>query len=92
MIITAHFYGILADWVGIPSAVFDLSAGATVGAKMQDFGPRDQRHMPQQIWARQTDTLKKQLRVQGAAITYTNLNMPLGKGEEITFMLMIAGG
>ena len=28
MMITAHFHGILADWVGTPLAVFELPAGA----------------------------------------------------------------
>jgi len=92
MIITTHFHGILADWVGTPSAVFDLSAGATVADLMHEIGRRYQRNMPEQLWDRKTDSFKKQVCAQGTAITYTNLNMPLGKGEEITFMLLIAGG
>jgi hypothetical protein len=48
--------------------------------------------MPEQLWDRETDSFKKQVRAQGTAITYNDLNMPLGKGEEITFMLLIAGG
>ena len=92
MIITTHFHGILADWVGTPSAVFDLSAGATVADLMHEIGCRYQRNMPEQLWDRETDSFKKQVRAQGTAITYNDLNMPLGKGEEITFMLLIAGG
>jgi hypothetical protein len=59
MIITAHFHGILADWVGTPSAVFDLSAGATVADLMHEIGRRYQRNMPEQLWDRETDKFQK---------------------------------
>ena len=92
MIVTAHFHGILADWVGTPSADFNLSAGATLADLMHEIGRRYQRNMPEQLWEHKTDSFKKQVRVQGATTTYNDLNMTLRKGEEITFMLMIAGG
>ena len=92
MIITAHFHGILADWVGTPSADFDLSDGATLADLMHEIGRRYQRNMPEQLWDRKTDSFKKQVQAQGAATTYNDLNMTLEKGEEITFMPMIAGG
>jgi len=92
MIITAHFHGILADWVGTPSADFNLSDGATLADLMHEIGRRYQRNMPEQLWDRKTDSFKKQVQAQGAATTYHDLNMTLEKGEEITFMLMITGG
>jgi len=92
MIITAHFHGILADWVGTPSADFNLSDGATLADLMHEIGRRYQRNMPEQLWDRKTDSFKKQVQAQGAATTYNDLNMTLEKGEEITFMPMIAGG
>jgi molybdopterin converting factor small subunit len=92
MNITAHFHGILADWVGTPSADFDLAAGATLADLMHEIGRGYQRNMPEQLWDRETDSFKKQVQAQGAGKTYNDLNMTLEKGEEITFMLMIAGG
>ncbi|MEE4263082.1 MAG: hypothetical protein V2I56_10360 [Desulfobacteraceae bacterium] len=91
MIISAHFHGILADWVGTPAAEFDLAAGATLADLMHEIGRRYRRNMPEQLWDRQTDSFKKQVRAQGVAAIYNDLNTPL-EGEEITFMLMIAGG
>ena len=92
MIITAHFHGILADWVGVPSADFDLPAGATLADLMQAIGGRYRSNMPEQLWDDKTDSFKKQVRAQGATRVYHELDMPLEKGEDITFMLMIAGG
>jgi len=92
MIISAHFHGILADWVGVPSADFDLPAGATLADLMQAIGRRYRGNMPEQLWDDNTDSFKKQVRAQGAAKVYNDFNMPLENGEDITFMLMIAGG
>ena len=92
MMITAHFHGILADWVGVPSADFELPAGATLAVLMQAIGGRYRSHMPEQLWDDKTDCFKKHVRAQGVVKVYNDLNMPLEKGEDITFMLMIAGG
>ena len=92
MMITAHFHGILADWVGVPSAGFELPAGATLADLMQAIGGRYRSNMPEQLWDEKTASFKKQVRAQGAATVYNDLDMPLKKGEDITFMLMIAGG
>ena len=92
MMITAHFHGILADWVGVSSADFDLPAGATLADLMQAIGGRYRRNMPGQLWDDKTDSFKKQVRAQGATTVYNDVDMPLEKGDEITFMLMIAGG
>jgi hypothetical protein len=92
MMITAHFHGILTEWVGVPSANFDLPAGATYADLMQAIGGRYRSNMPEQLWDDNTDSFKKQVRAQGAAKVYKDLAMPLEKEEDITFMLMIAGG
>ena len=92
MMITAHFHGILADWVGVPSADFDLPAGATLAGLMQAIGRRYRGNMPAQLWDDQADRFEKQVRAQGAVAVYNDLEMPLENGEDITFMLMIAGG
>ena len=92
MIITTHFHGILADWVGVSSADFDLPENATLAVLMQAIGDRYRSNMPEQLWDDQTDRFKKQVRAQGAVTVYNDLDMPLEKGEDITFMLMIAGG
>jgi len=92
MMITDHFHGILTDWVGVPSAVFELPAGATLADLMQAIGGRYRNNMPEQLWDDKTDSFKQQMRAQGSVTVYNDLEMPLEKGEDITFMLMIAGG
>jgi len=92
MMITAHFHGILAEWVGTSSAVFDLGAGATMADLMQAIGRRYGCNMPEQLWDRKIDSFKKHVWAQGTAITYNDLHMPLDQEEEITFRLMLAGG
>ena len=92
MIITVHFHGILADWVGVPSANFELPADATLADLVQAIGGRYRSNMPEQLWDDKTDSFKKQVRARGTTTVYNDLDMALEKGEDITFMLMIAGG
>jgi len=92
MIISAHFHGILADWVGTPAAEFNLAAGATLADLMHEIGRRYRRNMPEQLWDRETDSFKKQVQTRGSATIYNDLNTTLEGDSDITFMLMIAGG
>ena len=92
MNITAHFHGILADWVGTPSASFELSEGAAYSDLMQEIGRRFRQNMPAQLWDQKTRSFNKKVRafIDGKALD--PVDNPLSDGEEITFMLLIAGG
>ena len=92
MKINAHFHGILADWVGTPSAGFDLPTHATLKDLMVEIRLRYQHNMPEQLWDREKNSFNKQVRAQGRKSALNNLNMPLSGEVEITFSLMIAGG
>ncbi len=92
MKITAHFHGILADWVGTPSAGFDLSDGATYTDLIQEIKRRYGSNMPDQLWDRETNMFHKKVRAfkNGKALDSTDFQ--LRGGEKITFFLMMAGG
>ena len=92
MNITAKFHGILADWVGTPSASFKLSDGAVYSELMQEIEHRYKRNMPAQLWDQKTKSFNKKVRAFRDAKALDPVDNPLSDGEEITFMLLIAGG
>ena len=92
MKIAATFQGILADWVGTPSASFELPEGATYGDLLNEIGLRYRKNMPEQLWDHKNNSFRKQVRAHADESTFESLDTPLHKGDEITFLLMIAGG
>ena len=50
MKVTAHFHGILADWVGTRSAGFELSNDATYADLIKEIRRRFGSNMPAQLW------------------------------------------
>jgi len=92
MRVTTQFHGILADWVGTRRASFELSANATYGGLLHAIGRRYRHNMPEQLWDQEKGTFKKQVRAVGKERTYDTGDDLLSEGEEITFLLMIAGG
>jgi molybdopterin converting factor small subunit len=91
MKITAEFHGILAEWVGTRSASFDLPAGATYSDLMEEIGLRYRRNMPDQLWNKENKMFKK-VQAQREGRVLASADTPLLEGEEIQFLLMIAGG
>ena len=92
MNITAQFHGILADWVGTPSAGFELTDGSTDADLMQEIGRRYRQNMPAQLWDPQTNAFNQKVRAFRDGKALDPVDNPLSDGEEITFMLLIAGG
>jgi molybdopterin converting factor small subunit len=92
MKISAQFHGILADWVGVPSACFDLADGSTYADLMQSIGQRYRQNMPEQLWDKEHNAFNQKVRavVDGKALDA--MDRTLSDGEEITFLLMMAGG
>jgi len=92
MDITTQFHGILADWVGTSSARFQFSDNATYGDLMRAIGTRYRQNMPEQLWDTGKNTFQKQVRAMGEGRALDAPDDPLVEGENITFLLMIAGG
>ena len=92
MNVTAHFHGILTDWVGTPSASFDLSPKALLADLMVEIRRRFKDNMPEQLWDHEKNSFQKQILAVGIEGTPKSLENPLTDGEEIRFFIMMAGG
>lgn len=92
MKIIAQFHGILADWVGVPSAGFDLSDGSTYADLMQAICRRYRQNMPEQLWDQKHNAFDQKVRAFTDGKALDTMDRTLSDGEEITFFLMVAGG
>ena len=92
MHITTQFHGILADWVGTPSASFELTQGATLTDLMLEIGRRYRQNMPYQLWDQKTNSFNKKVRAFKDATALDPVAHSLADGDTITFMVLIAGG
>lgn len=92
MHIKTEFHGILADWVGTPSASFELTQGATLTDLMLEIGGRYRRNMPDQLWDQKTNSFNQKVRAFKDATALDPVKHSLADGDVITFMLLIAGG
>jgi len=92
MNITTQFHGILADWVGTPSASFKLPDDAGYSDLMQEIERRYKRNMPAQLWDQKIKSFNKKVRAFRDAKALDPADKSLSDGDEITFMLLIAGG
>ena len=92
MQIKTQFHGILADWVGTPSASFELTQGATLTDLMREIRRRYRQNMPDQLWDQNTNSFNKKVRAFKDATALDPVTYSLADGDVITFMLLIAGG
>lgn len=92
MNITAQFHGILADWVGTPSASFELTQGSTITDLILEISRRYRQNMPDQLWDQKTNSFNKKIRAFKDAKALDPANNLLADGDFITFMVLIAGG
>ncbi len=92
MKVTAHFHGILADWVGTRSAGFELSSNATYPDLIKEIKRRFGGNMPEQLWDAQKNTFHQKVRAFRDGKALNPVDYKLEQGEELTFFLMIAGG
>ncbi len=92
MMISAHFHGILADWVGTRSAGFELPDDATYPDLIQEIKRRFGGNMPEQLWDAQKNTFHQKVRAFRHGKALSPSDVKLEQGEELTFLLMIAGG
>ena len=92
MNITTQFHGILADWVGTPSASFELTEDSTLVDLMLEIGRRYRQNMPVQLWDQKTNSFNKKVRAFKDAKALDPVTNSLADGDVITFMVLIAGG
>jgi hypothetical protein len=92
MNITAQFHGILADWVGTPSACFKLADDAAYSDLMKAIERRYKQNMPAQLWDQKARSFNKKVRAFKDGKTLDPVDNPLSDRDIITFMLLIAGG
>jgi hypothetical protein len=92
MNITAQFHGLLADWVGTPSASFELAEDSTYVDLMLEIGRRYRQNMPAQLWDQKTNSFTKKIRAFKDDKALNPVNNSLTDGDGITFMVLIAGG
>jgi len=92
MKITARFHGILADWVGTPSAGFELPANAAYADLVKEIGRRYKQYMPEQLWDQKNNTFNAKVRPFRDGKSLNAMDSFLREGDEITFLLMMAGG
>ena len=92
MKVTAHFHGILADWVGTRSADFELSNYATYADLIKEIRRRFGSNIPAQLWDAEKNTFHQKVRAFRDGSALDPVRFKLEQGEELTFFLMIAGG
>ncbi len=92
MNVTAHFHGIMSDWIGKPSVSFDLSPKAKLADLITEMGHRFRDRMPDKLWDQEQNGLKNIVLALGAEGTPMSPENPLEDGEEIKFFLMVSGG
>ena len=92
MKVTAHFHGILADWVGTRSAGFELSNAATYSDLIKEIRRRFGGNMPDQLWDNEKNTFHKKVLAFRDGKAPGTADFKLHNGEELTFYLMMAGG
>ena len=92
MKVTVHFHGILADWVGIRSAAFELPDGAAFIDLTGEIRRRFGGNMPDQLWHDEKNEFHKKVRAFKEGKALDPADFRLRHGDELTFYLMMAGG
>lgn len=92
MKVTASFHGILTDWVGVERADFELPEEALFSDLLREIARKFRNNMPEQLWDDQQYSFKRQVVATSGERLLESKDVPLREGQEITFLLMLAGG
>jgi hypothetical protein len=92
MKVSVHFHGILADWVGTPTAILELSDTAVYGDLTGEIRRRFGGNMPDQLWDDEKNEFHKKVRAFRAGKALDPADFKLRHGDRLTFYLMMAGG
>jgi hypothetical protein len=92
MIVTAVFHGALADWLGTPSADFDLPEAAAVADLFQAIGRRFGSVMPPGLWDENRRTFRVPVAVRRTGRSLVSDSFPPEDGDRLDFFLELVGG
>jgi len=94
MKVTAIFHGVLANYIGVKRADFDLPEEALYSDLLTGIGQRFSQNLPDKLWDKDQNIFKAPILAtkDERHLTSLEVNTPLKKGEEIKFFLMLAGG
>ena len=91
MKVTVLFHGILADWVGVKRADFELQKEALFEDLLREIGRNFGYNMPEQLWDDQQGTFSSKV-IATSDGRKLKPDEPLIHGSDIAFFLMLAGG
>jgi len=92
MKVTAVFHGILSDWVGTEKLDFELAEGSRLADLIGEIGRAFRRNMPDQLWDDARNAFVKPVLAVGENGVFRSAAESLSDGQEIKFLLLIAGG
>jgi len=92
MNVTAVFHGILSDWVGTERSEFELAAGSRLLDLLREIGEAYRPNMPEQLWDSGRSAFAKPVLAFRRHEQMKDPEESLSDGDEIRFLLMLAGG
>lgn len=92
MKVKARFYGILTEWVGAGEIDIELPAGASYGNLLNEIGRLYGKDMPEKLWNKELNDFAGSVSAVDSDGNTVSRDSPLKEGEEITFLLKVAGG
>jgi molybdopterin converting factor small subunit len=88
----ALFHGILSEWVGISQAEIDVPDGGTFSDLLAEIRRTYGQNMPQQLWNKEQRTFNKAVWAMRGQEKLVDPATRLKNGEEVRFLLSLAGG
>jgi len=92
MRIRAFFHGILSEWVGVPQAEIDLPEEGTFSDLLAEIRRTYGQNMPQQLWNEEQNAFHKAVWAMRGQDRLVDPTARLKDGEEVMFLLTLAGG
>ena len=92
MRIRAFFHGILSEWVGVPQAEIDLPEEGTFSDLLGEIRRTYGQNMPQQLWNEEQNAFHKAVWAMRGQDRLVDPTARLKDGEEVMFLLTLAGG
>ncbi len=92
MRITAFFHGILSEWVGVPQAELNLREGGTFLDLLTEIRRTYGHNMPEQLWNEEQSSFNKAVWAMRGKEKLVDPTTRLRNGEEVRFLLTLAGG
>ncbi|MEW6263464.1 MAG: hypothetical protein AB1641_10345 [Thermodesulfobacteriota bacterium] len=92
MKIIVVFKGLLAEWMGVARAEFDLPEPARYSDLLRAIARAYRSNMPPQLWREETDGFATPVAALVDGLRLVEGETPLADGQEVMFFLVITGG